>query len=607
MKPYCARHASHPRRQDGVVLLSLILVIVAAASYVLVRGLNDASQNRTATNQQSTRTVLKEAKAALIGYSISYPDKHGGDKGPGRLPCPDYAYQGTSDPVGSADSCSLGAGTETGLLPFLTIDTNEMFDASGARLWYAVSDNHRANAAGAVNSDTPGTLDIDGTDDIVALIIAPGAALSGQNRNIESLTDQYAITEYLEGENASKGDNKFTKLTGQYVNDAVITISRGELMAAAENRVLSTVSNALNQYFNDPDGDDAANIDPDCAPSTPACDDAYPWLSNFTNPLSSDYQSVVGSREGRLPIITFGAPFSTNLNFSWDIPSDGVYTNTSSYDPNNNCARLTACVVEPGVSMPGAVGTTGASCTWWGRHKIDCVSVETVNLVSGDQLEREYQFEFTGISTTLSPPTAGASRQLNFLLSNARIPPGVTAATITLRDNFIPAGGGTPVPSGEVSLTLSPEDEVTLLSLQGIRFDLEIDHDNVFYGTTPAPDESTSPGELPAWFFEDQWHHLVLVAYAAAEQAGDLDADCTLDSSCLSVSWEREGHKPDVNLTNVRGVVISAGPDLSGARPSANLSDYFEGQNASANDDNFARIDDSATFNDRIRELDPNE
>ena len=606
-----SRFSQHSRReQRGVVLLSLILIVVAAASYVLIRGLNEASQNRAATNQVNTRAVLKEAKAALIGYSVSYPDidGHASDKGPGRLPCPDYEYQGASDPIGSADSCSLGAGTETGLLPFLTIDTNEMFDASGARLWYAVSDNHRANAGGVINSDTPGTLVVDGDADIVAVIIAPGAALSGQNRSTDDTDDQYDMAQFLEGENATSGDDVFTGVRSQYNNDELITITRSELMAAAENRVLTTVRNALDQYFVDPDGDDTSGFDPDCPPGLPDCDDGYPWLAAFSNPSTSDFTASAGVREGHLPVVAFGRPFSATLDFQWDIPLDGTYTKSPGavFDPNNNCARQSSCdITGGGLMTPTSIGAGGATCTWKGRNVIDCATIEIVDLGGGEQLEREYRFEFEGITTALIPPTASDRRQLNYLITGA-IPTGVTLARITLTDNKRLSGGGIE-PSGTISLELASADAVNSLSFRGIPLDLEIDHDDKLYPASAASGESTSPGELPAWFFEDEWHHLVVVSYAAAEEPGDPDADCSVDTSCLTLSWDRAGHKPDNDITGVRGIAVIAGPDLSSARPSATLADYFEDQNASPGDDRFARIDGVTTFNDQLRILNPND
>ena len=593
-------------------MLTLILVIVAAASYVLVRGLNEASKNRAATNQVNTRAVLKEAKAALIGYAVSYPDKHGGTKGPGRLPCPDYAYQGSSDPIGSADSCSLSAGTETGLLPFYTIGTNEMFDASGARLWYAVSDNHRANAGGVVNSDTAASLSVDDIDDVVAVIIAPGPAIKlangqAQNRSVNDTADLYAGGEYLEGENATPGDNLFTNKRDQYANDEVITITRGELMAAVEHRVLTTVNNALNLYFRDPDGDDIDGDDPQCAVGTPDCDDAYPWLAPFANPATSSFAANVGVREGHLPLIDGDAVFTTKIN--WRVNSAGSYASSypvagDDFDPNNNCGRILNCEVVSGVITGAPVDGRLASCTRQGTDQLNCTAEELIDIGSGEQLKRQFGFEFVG--NLLTPPTASNRRQLIVNLSNETIQADIDSIKITLNDIKILSDGSEQT-SGTVSLALTAGDAVQLMQLSGINFDLEVDHDNKIYPAAAATGENTSPGELPAWFKADEWHHLIMVAYAAAEQPGDLTANCTPGGGCLSLLWDRAGAKPDNTLTDVRGLIIAAGPDFSASRPSANVSDYFEDQNASTGDDAFSRFDGATNFNDQLRVLDPDE
>lgn len=596
--------SSLPGRQTGVVLLSLMLVVLAAASYILLKGLNEGARKTVGYDQGSTHAVLKEAKAALIGYAVSYPDKRDGAKGPGRLPCPDYEYQGASDPVGSADSCSLGAGTETGLFPFHTLDSNEMFDASGARLWYAVSDNHRSNAGGVVNSDTPGAFSVDADTDVVAIIIAPGAALGAQVRDTSSILAQYEIANYLELENASTGDNLFTKIRSADINDQVMTITRGELMSVVENRVLSTVANALDRYFQDPDNDDIANVDPDCPAAQPQCDNGYPWLSPFSNPATSDFQASVGVREGHIPVVVNGRPFATRLNFDWDIPVDGTYANTSTFDPSNQCARKALCDVGGGVMTQLPIGDGGAICTWAGVRSLNCSTVEIIDLGGGDRLEREYIFEFTGIPMTIDSADAVTTRNLDYIINNGELPDSVTLAKITLNDNKLLAGGGS-LASGSASLTLARGDAVTLLALRDISFDLEVDADNKIYPAPPIDEDSTSPGELPEWFFEDEWHQLTLVSYAQAEQPGDLAANCSLTANCLEISWQRRGSLPNETLTDVRGAVIVAGRELASTRPNGNPGSYFEGENATFGDNKFDKFELDANFNDQIKVLDP--
>ncbi|MGH8119764.1 MAG: hypothetical protein ACRESK_04025, partial [Gammaproteobacteria bacterium] len=44
-----------------------------------------------------TESALNQAREALIGYAVSYPDKINPDYGPGYLPCPDRNNDGATD------------------------------------------------------------------------------------------------------------------------------------------------------------------------------------------------------------------------------------------------------------------------------------------------------------------------------------------------------------------------------------------------------------------------------------------------------------------------------------------------------------------------------
>ena len=190
---------SAQRKQQGVVLLTLMLIIMAAGSFVLLKALNVAVSN-SGYDESATRAALMQAKLALIGYAVNDP---AANLGPGRLPCPDLSGDGAA--VGS---CSLGgANPTTGWLPYATIGNGRITDSTGADLWFAVADAHRYFLTTPIKSDTGDTTDdisVDGEDDILAITIAPGPPLTGQDRNPGA-----AIADFLEGDNASLG--------GQYV------------------------------------------------------------------------------------------------------------------------------------------------------------------------------------------------------------------------------------------------------------------------------------------------------------------------------------------------------------------------------------------------------
>lgn len=292
----------YPRRQDGVVLLALILVVLAGSSYLLLSKLNQNAQQYARDTQ--TQVALRQAKQALIRYAVTYPDLHSSSSriaGPGYLPCPDQ----TDDGVGESD-CSDDPGSPAttlstlGRLPVLELGLETLVDGSGERLWYAVSSSFKKNqdATHVLNSETRGTLSVDLEDDIVAVVIAPGTPLTWQtDRNGSVETGTYATGdkvylpsvagEYLEDGNATVDENDTSYVTGSTVadspvqctdgtlsendvraqcfNDVVMKINRRELMAAVEARVANDVRKALAGYRSQSGG-------------------AFPWLAGFVDP-----------------------------------------------------------------------------------------------------------------------------------------------------------------------------------------------------------------------------------------------------------------------------------------------------------------------------------
>jgi hypothetical protein len=263
---------SNRSKQNGQALLAMVMIFIAASAYVLVTKLN--ANARQYSNQSSNQAVLNEAKAALIGYAINFPEIDaisGTDpiNGPGYLPCPDRDNDGDTD----AGSCSSGGNTTIGRFPYKTLDVSELRDSSGARLWYALSDNYRNNPQlEPLNSEIPGQLTVDGNGDIVAVIIASGAPIGNQNRDVTDTNILTEIANYLETENNDL-DLDFNSIDPSVIddsdfNDRLITITRQELMAVIEKRVLGEAKTALTTYK---------------TTATPPAG-AYPWLSPFADP-----------------------------------------------------------------------------------------------------------------------------------------------------------------------------------------------------------------------------------------------------------------------------------------------------------------------------------
>ena len=604
-------------RQQGVVLLLILLVLLSAASYALLSSLNVARQHSRASHATSAAS-LAAAERALLGYAARYPDDPEVASlvaGPGHLPCPDTRFD-AGDVPGQADPpCALSSGTGTGLLPWRTLDLPELRDGDGAPLWYAVDDAFRNSPRSAINPDTVAALRLDdcaGGRDLAALIIAPGAALAGQDRSTANPAVRYAAGNYLEGQNASTGDTCFSALRGAAANDVVRVIDRARLVDAVQGRVLRDVANALARYYRDPDGDDVAGVDPDCAAASQPddCDDAYPWLSPFGDPALVPYAGTVGVRAGLLPLRRVNVDFEAGFGARWAIPSvaEAVIA-TGAAPPAASCVRntLAPCPVSvPGfaasVDGPGAGAGVGRCLLPRGvddppgstrlRCETDRSALDTV---SGNTLTRTYIIEIENLPRLIAPPSATAPRTEGALLVNAPVPVD-GRISLTLSDRLTSAAGAE-TPLGESRLALSAGSAVSIFELVDVPFDLEVSDDDVI-----DPATRRSPGELPRWFVENGWQRFIAVAYAAAYAPGNAAAGCAPGADCLRlVRTTPDG--ASTTLSDVRGLVLGAGPALATqARPSSDPAQNFEDENDSF-DDLYTERPPAADFNDRVRRL----
>lgn len=564
-------HARH--KQRGVVLLVVMLLILVAGSFVMLKALNVAANRREADPDAVTFLALKQAKQALIGYAVNTPALTPAGLGPGRLPCPDLNGDGAA-----AGTCSLGgANAMTGRYPYREIMSDEIVDGSGEPLWYSLDEAYRYHLSSAViNSDTANVLAVDAETDIVAVIIAPGAAVGTQERGAGS-----GIADFLESDNASVDDALFTLADPDVpFNDRLVTITRAEMMAAVERRVLGEAANALNAYYRLYGG--------------------YPFASVFQNPATGNFNPGVGVTAGHLPLHVdrpgvddyFAAPFT----LSWNVPVDGVLSAGSA--PQDACLRSNQCNdTDPDINTNFAGTTvtfaTGA-CIWTNAEAFTCGGIESVSLsVDGGTLERTYavDMEIVGVTPAITAPNATLARRRALNLANAALPDG-SRVTLTVFDklNGVPRGAAR-------SLTLAPGDAVAFFDVANVPF---------FPGddSTEIANPASSPGGLPRWFTANHWHHTVYYAIAPDEAVGG--TGCSAGTNCLTVNRDRAGPLADQTIDKARGVVLTAGADLNAARPSAALGDYFEGENATP-DNTYVRADASTLTNDQLRILDPNE
>ena len=611
------------RKQTGSILLTLMLVIIVAASFSLVSKLNESS--RAFIRRQATLEVLHQAKAALISYAITFPESWAGKatEGPGYLPCPDTNNDGSPSPPCGPNPLGRLPGEWMGMAGYT--------DSSGERLWYAVSSNFRNNPSGKIvpmNSDVPGQLSIDTNNDgegdikdIVAVIIAPGPADTG----ILQTRPSNLVGDYLEGEN-NDGDTVYAQNSGGG-NDILVYITRRELMQAIEKRVLGDVTQAIRNYQ--------------------ANQNAFPWLSPFTAPNTSSFRGQASTSQGQIPFhwaadpnsisnggaVTGRNPFTTDVMFSWNI-SNATITDLGPNSLISDQALSNSAYNDPIFGTISPVNVTSAQCTWTDRTGVNCTGSFTKTKACPNQCgggngtcTRTYQFnlQYTG-TPTINNPTSTSVRTRDVAITASSLPvPSPVTWSIQVSDTYTRNEGWWifcfPVTRNDTkNLTIDADTTGTVLS-QGIQYDLDLDGVDLngdgdytdseitdmtdLNGDGDQLDVEVAP-ELPQWFAANKWQDLIYLAYAGNEPLPGSTVtlqDCSNlpgPGSCITVNGSQ-------TITNVRAVVLDAG--LTGlktdnttvqVRPSASLSDYFEGGNE-AIVNTIIKNNWSTNFNDQIR------
>ena len=268
----------------------MLVLALSIATVLLVYG-STTEASRLVRADARTRLALHEATQALIGRAVADANR------PGSLPCPDNDDDGSAD-LFSGSACR----SYLGRLPWRTLGVGDLRDATGERLWYALSPPFRDHPfAPALNSDARGTLAVFSssksrvlTDRAIAIVFAPGGALGRQRRDASvafcDATARNAMrthcpSNYLDGHaeanNALAAGPFIAAPERELVNDKLAVIVAADLMPLVERRVALEMRNALLAYR-------AAS---DCA--------CYPWPDS-----GGDGRSDVGTHQGRLPLLS---------------------------------------------------------------------------------------------------------------------------------------------------------------------------------------------------------------------------------------------------------------------------------------------------------------
>jgi hypothetical protein len=217
-------HANTSQRNAQKGFIAILLLVTIAIAAVAAFSKNIWGSDPQAMQQKITQDALKQAKEALLAYvevgvAGDLTSANFLRKANGRLPCPDQDGDGKAT-TSIESPCGIiptyGAGYHSlGLFPWAQLGIPPIRDAAHECLWLAVDGRFKlSTATSPLNSDAVGSFTIiqpiknpitgvwtesvlagnptaataSDPNRVVAVIIAPGAAIGGQSRAINTGT-----------------------------------------------------------------------------------------------------------------------------------------------------------------------------------------------------------------------------------------------------------------------------------------------------------------------------------------------------------------------------------------------------------------------------------
>lgn len=233
----------------------LILVLILMLGLITLFTFRMDRRGPELEAERKTALALAQAKEALLGNSATNGIS-GGNQNPGRLPCPNIdnasPNEGTSATLsGFAPNAKCqdnlpGIPANMGRFPWKTLRVGDLRDGSAERLWYVVAPEFIDDGA-AMNSASVSTINpfvpalaVNGNQ-VVAVIIAPGPALAGQQRDT---ANQNNYNNYLESYGGPITINLNPPASN--FNDRMITITARELFSVVTFRMVRDLASLNN-------------------------------------------------------------------------------------------------------------------------------------------------------------------------------------------------------------------------------------------------------------------------------------------------------------------------------------------------------------------------
>jgi hypothetical protein len=582
------------KRQKGAALLILAAIVVAAGTWLMVTRLG-AQASIVPRQRDYNARVLNEAKQALIGY-VAMRAGQTGEQDPGALPCPEPAGAYTSaakdDDGVAAANCSAPA---IGRLPWRTLGIDELKDASGANLWYAISPGwHKPSSLTntVINSNTPGQLTVDGiANSAVALIIAPGPPMVSEAATgcaaAQQVRTAAAINaaDYVECDNATPADASFvTTGPSRSFNDQVLMVTARDVLpgieAAISKRIEREIVPALKTVY-------ASNT---WGTNVSVANPIYPFAAPFADPAATtSFQGSSASCasnvcQGLFPVVSNNVPGSTSVcTASAGSPCDptfvrwtaGTVQGTAGLTLTSNPTTCTVANVSP--------ATTHAT-------RLDCV-MRVWSLLG---LNGTIDFRIQGTASNVGMALRQFDSAAVTLSSGALIAPspsvamnadGTATVTINGRATVGPAAGGL----GSIVSNL-----LCGLPLLSLLFNCR--EVTVSVPFTMFPDHSVLDARTSSstgWFMRNEWYRVLY--YAAAQgvtpTALPAGANCTpASTNCLVLDAANDK----------RALFLLAGRSLNGtAGNTRTLADFLDSTVNRDGDRAFETKPVNSSFNDR--------